>query len=43
MMTHRVSTGMVTDSIPLANPVMITVAGPVSPARAIRSTGPPEV
>ena len=39
MMAQIVSTGTTTEYIPVARPVIITVAGPVSPALAMWRTG----
>ncbi len=43
MMAQIVTTGMSTDSIPTARPVIMTVAGPVSPALAMFRIGLPPV
>jgi hypothetical protein len=43
MITQMVSSGITTDCMPMARPVIITVAGPVSPDLAMRSTGLPAV
>ena len=43
MIAQIVSTGTTTDSMPTANPVIMTVAGPVWPALAIFLTGVEDV
>ena len=43
MIAHRVKTGTVTDCMPIARPLIMTVAGPVSPDFAIFCTGLPAV
>ena len=43
MMAQMVSSGITTDCMPTASPVIITVAEPVSPAWAMRITGLEEV
>ena len=43
MMAQMVSSGIATDRMPTERPEMITVAGPVSPERAISRTGRLEV
>ena len=43
MLAQMVSSGITTDCMPTASPVIITVAEPVSPAWAMRITGLEEV
>ena len=43
MIAQMVSIGIATERMPTERPAMITVAGPVSPARAISRTGRPDV
>ena len=43
MIAQMVSRGIATERMPTERPEMMTVAGPVSPARAISCTGRPDV
>jgi hypothetical protein len=43
MIVHNISNGTTTDCMPTAKPMIMTVAGPVSPPLAIFRTGLPLV